>query len=373
MLSTKEISATLDILTKVTDTGIDSTTAQSVLQVLSNLDSAKTIQENDTQSVLNSTENSIRDQLVLIGRAAIQNSIRDEEPVTMSSSNFNGYFQRLSPDSVQKLTIMVNSTVNNSVSASVFLPPDTLNQFQLDENEGVDVILVVSKNKPNRGGFVNDTSVRNLTSMLVADAETVKLQFEVSGKINDYGEFVRKNRRELPVNYLKNPVNITIPFKSVSENASTTCSFYNTTSSEWSTSGCLLIAINRTSNFATCSCTHLTEFSVTDARDGAIAAASSANIDEAVNIGALANLNLTTNAIGLYIAVALLCLYVCLGALCKWLDRKEARELEDFYNDPEKNLADAISRNKDLYNIFVAGKMPELLPTRRSRIQRRQT
>jgi len=355
VLSSKEIKQTLAVVNSLTGRNLDSAAAQSVLQVLSNLESANSIEQQRNNTELNSTQNSIRNQLIAVGRAAIQGSIRDQQPSIMTSTNFNGYFQRISPISVRSLNAVVNSTHNSSSAASISMPVDGLASYGIDPSFGLDMILLVSKNKPNRGGYANSSQTVNISAELVAGAETVKLVFEVSGSVNAYGEFIPQERTELQVGHLSTPVNITIPFQSASTSATTACAFYNISTEKWSDSGCFLINLNKSSNTATCSCTHLTEFSLSDVEDGAIAAGNSANADEATNFGALVDTNFTSNAIGLYIAVALLLVYGGLGLLCKWLDGKEARELEEFYNDPEKNMADAIAKNKDLYNIFVAG------------------
>lgn len=359
LLTNQTIGKTLDLVDKITDNPLDLASVQSTLLVLSNLEDGNAMEEIRMGQEISVTQNRIRENLVSVGRAAVYAAVRDQDPVITTSPNFNGYFQRISPAKLPSMQTSIQSLVSSSAVASVSLPADILQSLGLDSQAGLDMLFVLSKNKYNRGGHANTTQVANYTELVTA-SDTLKLQLERSGSVNQYGEFLHENRSEVSVKFLPHYLNVTLPFQAASTNATTSCVFYNVSLEQWSTSGCALVEWNWTSKVAKCACNHLTEFSLKDMEDGAIAAAGSANVEEAINIEALAELDLTTNALGLYIAIALLSLYIALGGVCIWVDRSESRKLDELYNNPKKCMADTIAHNKVLYDIFASEpRLPE--------------
>jgi hypothetical protein len=114
-------------------------------------------------------------------------------------------------------------------------------------------------------------------------------------------------------------------------NITQSCTYFNSTTSKWSTDGCKLLVRNTTETLTVCACTHLTEFSAHLAKS----IPKLPDLKKALDPSNISLANLMENPVPLLLLLVMLFTYI-FGAF--WGNRKDNHDKERIKQDRIKNL-----------------------------------
>ncbi len=119
---------------------------------------------------------------------------------------------------------------------------------------------------------------------------------------------------EVSVQGMEEPVLITIPIVEYDPKGNYGCFSISSGSDTW-TEDCELIDVNIETMTMTCSCSHLSDFTVETIKSSALSAFVDNNFDEVVDFTSFSELTLS-NSHGIWLEGILLLLYIIIGRKC---------------------------------------------------------
>jgi hypothetical protein len=261
----------------------------------------------------------------------------NQSPANWTTDSYNLLMTLNSPAQVSGVEFKVPATTSLNSTAEFTLPSSILGDLPL--NSAVNALMLDTHNKDYRQEGYSESTVLG--------AHSTYLKLELAGYTNNNGqtEFLT-SPETLNVSNLSSPILVKVPVTQVEVGSQTNCTFLNETGGFWSTKGC---SFNRSeANAVLCYCNHLTLFSVQEAGEGVIDAGASANIDEATKFDSLAELDFSTKAIGFFVAVTILFLYIVGAVVCLYADRADNLVLESFKKSRHRKLQMVLNRHKGL-------------------------
>ncbi|CAG9312590.1 unnamed protein product [Blepharisma stoltei] len=278
----------------------------------------------------------------------IFNSISSSQ--ALYEQQINDYFKVIDQVYQYNSTTLVvkNRELAAAVQSTNKIQSATLSQMVLNENKeskmtNIGVTMAVMKANDLNGYQLNSTGrnasvlfpddftamLADATNETIVDIAMMVLDCpndpnSISSSVVDISIYGHKSREKISVNSTSSRILIQIPvWNAKYSNYTPQCVFLDTKSMNWSTEGC--IKYKSDSQSVTCSCSHLTTFTVLNAASSSIV---NSNIGDTFNANAWLSLN-ATNAAGLYFCIATLIIYGILGVLAINRDRKIEKEEEN--------------------------------------------
>jgi hypothetical protein len=347
---------TINKLTKYFPDPLDDAFMQTSFNLLSNLVKSNNQDSTISASEVVSFDNQTFDVIKVMSAAYLAQVTINQHSANWTSDSFNLQLTVNSPSLVSGVEFKVPATASLNSTAEFKLPSSLLDDLPL--NSAVNARMLDSHYKNYKLEGDSESTVRG--------AHTTSLELELAGYTNFNGQTeLLVSPESLNVSNLSSPILVKVPVALVKVGSTTNCTFLNETGGFWTTEGC---SFNRSeANAVYCYCNHLTLFSVQEAGEGLVDAGASANVDEATNFDSLTELDFSTKAIGFFVAVVILVVYIIGAVVSLYADRVDNSVLESFKKSRHRKLQMVLSRHKgllpQLQNIVVKEEspLPEIL------------
>lgn len=316
---------------------------QNYMDIISNLIDSNLLDSQITYANQSDFQLALLPYLVSFGSSYMKNFVSNMERTTFNATSVALQMSRNSPDFIADMKFAFSAEPG---SASLKMPERFAEYLNTSADSVIDSFFTVTEFKPymvasNKTVLVNDTAY-------VGHPTIVEFRMTQSGTENSSGQVdLLSTAVPLHVTGMGANATINVPIDYIGSQAMPNCTWLNETGKYWTRSGCYVISID--SKSVTCNCTHFTQFTLQQSGEDLADAAQTANIDEAINIQSLKDLNMATNAIGLYTAATIIFIYIILIVFLRRWDRSDNYNYNKLSANPALRLKIVLNRHKHLY------------------------
>jgi len=286
------------------------------------------------------------------GSLFLRDHVRDQEGGTFITEEF---MLQCSRNSIEGLPKVKFSVPYGNTTAGVKVPKDFSVGSNVTSEDALDSFLVMTNFK----GFKivsNDTAPPVNSTKYVGDVAIVSFKSKFSGVENDSGKVDLLPKPVTLFFNMTSNASISIPVTKIGNEANPNCTWLNETGDYWTTQGCKLVKYD--SSGVLCNCTHFTQFSVQQSGEALVEAAMSANTEQAANLGAITEIDFSSNAIGLYCVGSILLIYIVSALFFYKWDNRDLILVSKMRKNPHMKLKMVFNRHREIYQKCLELEVP---------------
>jgi len=334
----------LDVILTIQADYMEDIEMQNYINILSNLLNSNTNDEEITYADQSAFQLLALEKLLSFGEVYLKKFVRDVEMANFNATHLSLQMGRNSPESLNEATLAFSKEPS---SAAIKMPKNYSQYLNVTGDSAVDSYFSVTSFRPYKKA--NNQTLPETDPRFVGVPKLVSYTTKVSGEVDSTGQIdFYENSTVLNVKNMKQNATIVIPVSIIGSHAQPNCTWLNETGFVWTTSGCYLV--NYDSSSVTCNCTHFTDFGTQQIGEDVVNTAATANTDEVIDFGSLADLDFTTNALGLYTAAAVIFFYILFALLFRSWDRADEANYYRIMKEPAERLKIVLNRHKYLYH-----------------------